>query len=256
MPFPDKQYMRLETLIRIWSLSRDDILYAIENGLLQCCIWLQPRYVERGCEKNGFFAAHACERSDGLVRVRPEDCQVIFQQGEIYAHSFMSLSKPDDMLRITHEPPQPYISITVKHLLVMREEQIRFEKDHHVQCRYQKTKSKFRKHRHNKPGLRVLNDYKEVLVDGKSYHFGPVQADIAKQLHEASKGNNPWVHGKTLLAQSGSQAMRFQDVFKNKKGWRTIIESDGRGYYRLHSKTQQFYQPPADEAVKCNEAAH
>ncbi len=256
MPFPDKQYTRLETLLRVWSLSRDDILYAIENGLLHCCIWLQPRYVERGSEKNGFFAAQACERSDGLVRVRSEDCQVIFQQGEINAHSFMSLQKPNDMLRITHEPPQPYVPITIKHLLVMKEEQQRFEETHHVQCRYKKSKNKYCKQHDKKQKLKIFNDYKEMLVDGKSYHFGPVQADITKQLHEASKSENPWVHGKTLLARSGSQAMRFQDVFKNKKGWRTIIESDGRGYYRLNSKTKQFYQPPADDAVKSKQASN
>ncbi len=256
MQFPDKQYTRLETLLRAWSLSRDDILYAVENGLLHCCIWLQPRYMERGAENNGFFTAQACERSDGLVRVRSEDCQVIFQQGEIYAHSFIPLNKPDDMLRITHEPPQPYVSITIKHLLVMKEEQLRFEKAHRVQCRYKKSKNKSRNQHSKQQGLKIFNNYKEILVDGKSYHFGPVQADIAKQLHEASKGNNPWVHGKTLLTKSGSQAMRFQDVFKNKEGWRTIIESDGRGYYRFNSKTKQFYQPPTDGAVKCYESTY
>ena len=254
MPFPDKQYTRLEALIRVWSASRDDVLYAIENGMLDCCIWMQPRYVERGTDSNGFFIAHTCEKSHGLVRLRVEDCQLLFQQGEIYAHSFMSLQIPGDILRITHEPPQPYISVTIKNLLVMKDEQRRFEAAHRVQCRYKKAKGRYRKRRDKRPELKIYNDYKEMQLGGKSYHFGPVQADIAKQLYEASRSSNPWIHGKTLLANSGSQAMRFQDVFKNKKGWRDVIESDGRGYYRLHSKTQQFEQPPADHTVKSEEA--
>jgi len=251
MPLPDKQYTRLEALLGQWKLSKDDVFYAVENGLLNCCISLQPRYVERGSEEQGFFRARTCECCDGLVLVRSEDCQTIFQNGEVQAHSFISLQTSGDILRITHEPPQPFIGIRLQHLLVMREEQQRFENTYSIRYRQQKQrKQKYRKYEHHhQPNIKVYNNYKEVDFYGVIYHFGMVQADITKQLHYASKGSDPWVHGKILLSNSGSHAMRFQDVFKNKKGWREIIESDGRGYYRLNLKTKQFHQPLDDSAA-------
>lgn len=259
MPIPEKRYARLEALIGLWELSKDDVFYAIENGLLQCCVWLQPRYVERGLDEGGLFLAQQCERCQGLVMLRSEDCQVIFQQGEVHAHSFLSMNQPSEMLRITHEPPQPYINIGLQHLLVMREEQQRFEAAYKVACKKRFKRRKFKggkKPRNTEANIRVHNDYKEVLVGNSTYHFGQVQADIVKQLHDASKSSDPWVHGKTLLNHSGSQAMRFQDVFKNKKGWRDIIESDGRGHYRLKLKAKQFYKPPADDTVERKQAAN
>ncbi len=252
VPIPEKQYTRLEALLGRWKLSRDDVFYAIENGLLHCCVWLQPRYMECGSKENGCFHAKRQQRKDGLVLVRPEDCHAIFQNDEVLAHSFIPIENPNDLLRITHEPPQPYICLRLQHLLVMQDEQKRFERTYHIRCRgksYKKSKHSRKCHR-PKPTIQVFNNYKEVLVDDSTYHFGQVQADIVKQLHDASKSSDPWVHGKTLLNNSGSQAMRFQDVFKNKKGWRDIIESDGRGHYRLKLKAKQSYKPPAGSLSK------
>lgn len=256
MPIPEKQYTRLEALLERWNLSRDDVFYAVENGLLNCCVWLQPRYVERGRHENGCFLAKQQERSNGLVKVRPEDCQVIFQDNEVYAHSFIPIDKPGDIIRITHEPPQPYVCLRLQHLLVMRKEQQRFEQIYHIRCRnkHRHQHKHHRKSQQHKPSLKALNNYKEVILHGTTYHLGQVQADIVKQLHEASKGGDPWVHGKTLLSNSCSQAMRFQDVFKNKSGWRDLIESDGRGHYRLNLKAKQFYKPPADSAPEHKQA--
>lgn len=253
MPIPEKQYTRLEALLARWNLSKDDVFYAVENGLLQCCAWLQPRYMERGAEENGCFLPNQHQRCHGLVRVRPQDCHAIFQDQEVLAHSFIPLDAPDELLRITHEPPQPYVCLRIQHLLVMCEEQRRFESLYSIRCRC-KSKRQRHKHAHSKPDIRTYNDYKEVVIHGRTHHLGQVQAEIVRHLHEASKGQNPWVHGKTLLANSCSQAARFQDVFKNKSGWRDLIESDGRGHYRLNLKAKQFHQPPANCPPKRKEA--
>ena len=39
--------------------------------------------------------------------------------------------------------------------------------------------------------------------------------------------------GKAILAAAGSRSLKMSDVFKSKKNWRLLIESDGRGAYRL-----------------------
>ena len=43
----------------------------------------------------------------------------------------------------------------------------------------------------------------------------------------------PWQSGKAILAAAGSRSLKMSDVFKSKKNWRLLIESDGRGAYRL-----------------------
>ncbi|MCH2547392.1 MAG: hypothetical protein MK052_07275 [Alphaproteobacteria bacterium] len=256
MPIPEKQYTRLEALLERWNLSRDDVFYAVENGLLHCCIWLQPRYMECGRHENGCFLAKQQQRRNGLVGVRPEDCHAIFHDDEVMAHSFIPIETPGEMLRITHEPPQPYICLRLQHLLVMREEQQRFEQTYHIRFRnkHRNRHKHYQKGEHHKPSFKAHNNYKEVINNGTTYHLGQVQADIVKQLHDASKGADPWVHGKTLLANSCSQAMRFQDIFKNKSGWRDLIESDGRGHYRLNLKAKKFHQPPAYSAPERKQA--
>lgn len=257
MAIPEKRYARLEALLGQWNLSRDDVFYAVENGLLQCCAWLQPRYMECVCKENGCYYAKPHRQYQGLVQVRPEDCQAIFQDQEVLAYSFIPLDAPEELLRITHEPPQPYICLRLTHLVVMREEQQRFEQAYNIRMRKKHkghSRHKHRKHNHHQPVLKTHNNYKEVIAHGRTYHLGEVQAGIVRQLHEASKGQNPWIHGKTLLVHSNSQAMRFQDVFKNKAGWRDLIESDGRGHYRLNLKAKKFYQPPADRSPERKQA--
>lgn len=38
MAFLQRKYYRLETLEKRWSVKGDEIIYAIENGLLRACI--------------------------------------------------------------------------------------------------------------------------------------------------------------------------------------------------------------------------
>ena len=53
-------------------------------------------------------------------------------------------------------------------------------------------------------------------------------------LRERMVSRNPWVHGKTLIDGTNSQATRLRDVFKNNRDWQKIIVSNKRGYYRLN----------------------
>lgn len=77
-------------------------------------------------------------------------------------------------------------------------------------------------------------DYTEVVLSGQVFRLGLLQAAVVRQLHGASRGPNPWVSGKDLLARAGAQTMRMVDLFKAKSNWRTLIASDGTGRYRLN----------------------
>lgn len=82
-----------------------------------------------------------------------------------------------------------------------------------------------------KPGvegnLRYSNDYRHITLNGHEYRLGDVQARIIESCQ-------PWIHGKTLIYESGSQALRVHDIFKHQRKWRELIKSDDRGYYRLN----------------------
>jgi hypothetical protein len=71
--------------------------------------------------------------------------------------------------------------------------------------------------------------YDVVRLRGVEFRLGPNRSEAVRKLHEASKTDRPWVPGKRLLAK------RMVDTFKNlKPSWRILIESDGRGNYRLN----------------------
>lgn len=48
MVFHDKAYDRLHNLWRRWSISQEDVYYAVENDLLRVAVWMPLRLMERG----------------------------------------------------------------------------------------------------------------------------------------------------------------------------------------------------------------
>jgi hypothetical protein len=54
-----------------------------------------------------------------------------------------------------------------------------------------------------------------------------------KQLHHAALTDQPWRTGTELLEGADSASTKLADVFKSKRHWRRLIESDGRKKYRL-----------------------
>jgi hypothetical protein len=70
--------------------------------------------------------------------------------------------------------------------------------------------------------------YDQVRLGGMTFKLSPNRRQAVRKVHQASKTDDPWVEGKNL-AQG-----RMVDAFKGlKPDWRLLIESDGRGKYRL-----------------------
>ena len=80
-------------------------------------------------------------------------------------------------------------------------------------------------------------NYTEVRCGGYHFRFGPIQSQVVRALHEAARRGEPWQVGKSLLSAAGSKSLKMADVFKSKRQWRSLIESDGRGKYRLKLNT-------------------
>lgn len=240
MGFPEKTYDRLQNLRRRWGVTQEDVYYAIENSLLRVCVWMPMRYVERGVLKDGTFIYEKHEHKEGFIGVRPQDFHRISSTGCAKLRIFRSVKQEGHILRMAYEPPQPAISVRIHDLVVLQEDRLKFE------TAYEICQEKIAAYPEICPTHKEFfasGDYHQIILNGEEFHLGDVQARIVEQLHDAIRSNTQWVHGKILLNNSGSHAMRLRDVFKGKKDWEKIIESNRRGSYRLNIENEKKKMP-------------
>lgn len=76
-------------------------------------------------------------------------------------------------------------------------------------------------------------DYRHVTLNGVEFSLTRTQATIVRLLHEAHLRGDPWRYGPRLLEEAGSRSLKLFQVFRRMAHWTELIESDGRGYYRL-----------------------
>jgi hypothetical protein len=87
-----------------------------------------------------------------------------------------------------------------------------------------------------RPSLDALQfdpGFRHVALRGRSYTLGEIQGCVIKLLYQAAAAGSQWVNGKILLHEAGSELTKVSDLFKRTKDWEQLIESDGRGMYRL-----------------------
>lgn len=244
MALPRQDYFRLEVIEKQWSMSHDEVMYAVENNLLRVCVWLPVSYVERGKEEGHKFYAHTSEHYEGLVGIRPKDCHMLFQRDQVALTHFVTVDDaehPD--IRIADEPHQPPLNVFVRDLLVMNGDRIAFEEAYEIEAvDHQPRYSDHLQHdmhdgkkETNGRHFAYSNHYRHVMCCNEDFHFGHIQAKVVERLHTAYENGEPWVYGKVLLHDVGSQCNRMRDVFKSQPEWRNLIESDGKGHYRLRA---------------------
>lgn len=236
MLFESREYYRLSALKDKWGIAKEEILYAIENGMLKTCIWLPLRYVERGIMRDRKFIYETHELKEGYVGVRSQDCRTICNYGRSKLRIFSSPCEDEHIIRLAYEPPQPDIHVRLHNLIVLKEDCQKFERVYNVQ---QNNVQKLRGG-NQEPDFTFSEDYRYLKLNDIEYHLGDVQARVIEHLHDASQSHKPWVHGKTLIHESGSGAVRFRDIFKNKSNWRKLIISNERGCYRLNLPMHQL----------------
>ncbi len=90
-------------------------------------------------------------------------------------------------------------------------------------------------------GARGLNefrhdrDYRHIVLHGMSFNLSPLHAKIVGILHKAwlDGHDDGWRLGPDVLEEAGSSQLKMGDVFKTRKDWKSFIELDGKGMYRL-----------------------
>lgn len=80
-----------------------------------------------------------------------------------------------------------------------------------------------KKSKQDKSDYIFSKDYRYAKLNGKEYFFGDTQARVIELLYDASQSHKPWVHSKTLLFESGSNAIRLRDLFKSQRNWTDVV---------------------------------
>lgn len=233
MGLPPKSYFHLTEIAERWNASIQDLACYTLDGLLEIAVMTIGIRVETGrfdVNDRGVFRVPEGEKVlNGPQPVVSSDLWPVFRTGAgritrfkpQSAQGYIDLSEDIDP-----------IAVTLQDLLVTRSERKRFETAHGLAAG-ESSGPPSGKSAEDCSFLQ-RNNYAEVVLNGEVFRLGLLQASIVRALHQASRSDNPWRHGKELLASSNAQTMRMVDLFKTKRNWRTLIASDGRGYYRLN----------------------
>lgn len=242
MGLPPKSYFHLTEIAERWSASIQDLACYTLDGLLEVAIMAIAIRVEAGrfeVSDRGVFRVPEGEKVlNGPQPVVSSDLWPVFRTGAGRITRFKPHSA-DGYIDLS-EDIEPIV-VDLQDLLVTRSERKRFETAHGLAAGESSGPAS------GKPAedcsFLQRNNYAEVVLNGEVFRLGLLQASIVRALHQASRSDNPWRHGKELLASSNAQTMRMVDLFKTKRNWRTLIVSDGRGYYRLNLPDQPTARP-------------
>jgi hypothetical protein len=225
MALPLKSYFHLPEIAERWSVSVSDLSCYALDGLLEISIMAIGLRVEVGAFEElaeGWSRVPAFEEIlYGPQPVVAADLWPVFRSGSGLITKFKPRTS-NGFVELAEAMP-----VALPDLLVTRAERNRFESTHGLDIPEASPWGESDAFAHNR-------DYTEVVLSGQVFRLGLLQAAVVRQLHEASRGPNPWVSGKDLLARSGAQTMRMVDLFKAKPNWRTLIASDATGRYRLN----------------------
>lgn len=221
----EKAYFTLAEVLDRWSLPEADVAYLAENDQLRLSIRILNLPIEFGDFEetdDGRCYSIPSERSsfNGLLDLHVQDVFQLFRIGEVSVTRFRTTKAAHACFFGSRET----LTIRKPDLVLSREERDRFE-----------AKSGFR----GAAGVKQANafhasaDFHHVRCNGHEFQLGPIQAQVVCILHAAARRGEPWQSGKAVLGEAGSRSLKMSDIFKSKKDWPLLIESNGRGAYRL-----------------------
>jgi hypothetical protein len=86
------------------------------------------------------------------------------------------------------------------------------------------------------PELQHNQTYTDVTIGGEQFILGGLQAKVVQLLHKAALSGSPLQSGKKTLGTAGAESKRMRDLFKSPRHWEKLLESNGKGLYRLRLK--------------------
>jgi hypothetical protein len=205
-----RAYHDLAWLAQVWNVRLADIAYLGENDLLRLSIRVFDEPIRR-CRSSASKKTLPQPRTfSGLLGVRSSDVFAIFRDGDAFI----------DLLIDTQGDPVRLLTpqfVLIGDLVVNEAERQRFERLHPNLMRDRVSEDSFRC----------------FSWEGRSYSFTSLQARFLHRLHDAGLTAQPWLNGKSLLAEIGSALVKPGDLFRRNPQWRDIVDHDQRGNYRL-----------------------
>ena len=221
----DKSYFTLAEVLERWRMPLVDLAYLAENAKLRLSVRAFGVPIEFGDfeetpDGERFRVPSRIVRYNGLLDLHPCDAFLTFRDHEVVVSEFKVAGS--DYARVAGDSDPVHFLVT--DLLMRRDERDRFEAVTGFQAKAGSDAA---------GGLSASQDYRRVCLRGEVYYFGPIQAEVIRALHGAARRGDPWCNGKALLAAAGAKSRKMADVFKSKPDWCDLIESNGRGHYRL-----------------------
>lgn len=227
---PQRASYALQDLNQQWQAELSDLKDWIIQGELIVHTWLPLMSVFKLTESvEGITDAFNKELThwEGHISVSKHRCHRLFKYGSTHLRDFAS---EDDGYQYMLPQSANDLTIMENDLVVLRAEKLRFEQKfqvggHEVQSQIEPPESSV---------MQIIDpSFKMIRIEGEEYKFTNMQANVLKQLYEASQTDEPWCSGKQLLEKAGSQAFKLSTIFKRKPIWRKIILSDNEGMYRF-----------------------
>ena len=219
----EKRYFTLRETAARWGVTTDDLAYMAENGELRVSTRLEGARLERGTLEvaNGqsFRIPYRQDWFSGILDLRRSDAFRVFRDGRARIVHFGA----DQPEYATVVEPTSSVDVRPEHLVIRRCERDRVEAFH----------GEAGASVADGIGFQHSEDFREVRCGELRLSLGQVQANVVRVLHESSRIDDGWRHGKAVLAAAGSTSNRMSDVFKSQPRWRELIESDRYRKYRL-----------------------
>ncbi len=224
MNLPKKEYFSLPEISDIWSVSKDDLLYYGENGILEICV--RPAAIIAEIERN-------CNYNE-IEQIKHEGKRLVFSPQPLLPTDIYRIIKAGHNAVTVYQTKYRFneiiseiikdngILLSYDDLVITRREKHCFEVNNGISLDSRSIDV-----------FKHSGDFREVYYDNRRYRFGAMQARIIALLFAASRTEMPWVHGKDLLNKAGSESLRVAALFRGNIGWQELVFSDRRGYYRL-----------------------
>lgn len=233
---PERVFYSLNDIQNIWHTEDSELKQWLMHGQIKAHVWLPMMSVyEMKEETEGarIIITKQLRHWEGYTPLYPHHCRKIFKTGKVYLREFIC-SENDAKLALPDTADA--LCFELEDLVILNAERKRFEDQY---CLDEKSICSVKiMGRVGKIKPRIPNDsfdptFKKLVFNGQRHSFGDIQADVLRQLYEASLNDTPWQNGKQLLAKAGSQSFTLSNIFKRNPLWRHLITSDGRGAYRL-----------------------
>lgn len=235
MSLIQKEYFRLEEVVRDLGLSGSDVIYLAENGRFRLSILVYGLLIEKGWIEevgDGDWQSipDSHDRWTGLLDLWERDAHQVLKVGSAEVWSFYA---PDGRY-CRCSPSAPGIRVKLHDLLVRRGERQRLEG-----LLGQPSGTLLPQQDQIATSFTHEPDYRIVQLGGEIFSLGPYQAGVVRILHLATLAGRPWCKGVDILAEIECSTLRMSDLFKSKRGWRKLIDSNARGMYRLAVSAQR-----------------